>query len=254
MRTFPLISSTLLGLVLALGATACGDSAGDEMATTDETTDGPGDGDPSGDGDPETTGPVGCFEQPEICAQFVSCIGGLVPAQLELVESQYGPEGSCWCGATDDEAQACYETCIEEVDKAISGAGATVPQCHENWCTLDELDPDQPYGPVVGGACSPYKGPQGDDITQFPMMAPAGVMGNYCAPLCSGIANACPEHNQTSAQGTCYLNGPDGPLCASRCYVDPTIIGGTQCQCGAICRPQGNPDGEGNMRGLCTFD
>ena len=248
MRSFTLISSTILGLALVLSASACdGGDEGETMAATEDT----GDGDPStGDGDPIE----GCFDQPPECAQFVSCIGGLVPDQLANVEAQYGPEGSCWCGATNDEAQDCFETCVTELVKALDGAGQTVRECHENWCTLEELDTDQPYGPVNGGACAPYKGPQGDDIAQYPLMGPLGVSGSVCAPLCSGIANACPEHTQTSAQGTCYLNGPMGELCVSRCYVDPETIGGTQCQCGAICRPDGSMDGEGNARGICTFD
>jgi hypothetical protein len=44
----------------------------------------------------------------------------------------------------------------------------------------------------------------------------------------------CPESSQTSAQGTCYIQVAGVDHCVSRCRVDP--------------------DGEGNMRGLCTFE
>ncbi|WP_146156324.1 hypothetical protein [Enhygromyxa salina] len=228
---------------------ACDGDDGDADTMAGETGSGDGDGD-SGDGD---TGSSECFEQPEICEQFVRCIGALVPDSAETVEAQYGAEGSCWCNATEEEAQGCYSTCKSEVEKALL-SHPTESQCHESVCALDELDPDQPYGPIVDGACSDYISQSGDPIPQEPFMSPLGVSGGFCAPECSGLANACPEHTQTSAQGTCYLNGADASYCVSRCYVDSTVIGGTQCQCGATCQPSGSPDGDGNMRGLCTFE
>ena len=69
-----------------------------------------------------------------------------------------------------------------------------------------------------------------------------------------GLGNFCPNHDQTTAVGTCYIVLGDTNYCISRCYVDSEVIGGTQCQCGATCQPYGGPDGEGNMRGLCTFE
>ena len=47
---------------------------------------------------------------------------------------------------------------------------------------------------------------------------------------------------------------PDVNYCASRCYVDPEFHGGHQCACGATCQPHGSQDGEGQLRGLCTFE
>jgi hypothetical protein len=81
------------------------------------------------------------------------------------------------------------------------------------------------------------------------------VAGSYCAPACGGVAMACPEHSQTIAQGTCMWSGNPDNLCALRCFVDPYIYeSGTQCQCGAICRPYGGADADGNARGICTYD
>jgi hypothetical protein len=81
-----------------------------------------------------------------------------------------------------------------------------------------------------------------------------GVPGGFCSPPCTGVANSCPEHTQTAAAGTCGLNLGGEDHCFSRCWVDPNVIGGTQCQCGATCQPSGGPDGEGNLRGICTFE
>jgi hypothetical protein len=263
MRNSPLMIFTFLGLALGLTVSAC-DGGDDESADTmvDGETAGDGDGD-SGDGDPGDgdgdTGdgdgdPTGseCYPQPAECAQFVRCIGALVPSQLEGVESEYGADGACWCG-TEAKAQGCYATCLSEIEKALV-SNPTEAQCHESVCGIEELDPDQPYGPIANGTCTPYISEQGEPIEQVPFMSPLGLPGGFCAPQCSGLANYCPESSQTSAQGTCYLvSGPDS-YCVSRCYIDSEIVGGTQCQCGATCQPQGAPDGEGNMRGLCTFE
>lgn len=253
MRKFPLITVSILGLALGLSVTACGDTAADDSMTMGDTmsSGGDGDGDPSGDGDP--TGNTGeCYDQPAECALFVECIAALVPGQLEGVEAQYGAEGSCWCG-TEAQAQECFVTCVTEVDKAVA-TSPTEPACHENKCSLEELDPDQPYGPVENGSCSPYIGPMGDPIAQMAFMNPFGIAGSFCSPKCSGLANACPEHTQTSADGQCYITVGEDGYCVSRCYVDPNVLGGTQCQCGARCQPTGAPDGDGNMRGICTFE
>ena len=245
MRKFPLISITFLGLALSFGLVACdgGDDEGSEAAD-DTTGDGDGDetpGDGDGDGDGE------CFEAPPECLRFVSCIGAIVPEQQAGVEAEYGAEGSCWCG-TEDEAVECYQTCVAQLDLAIEN-NPTVSACHENSCALEDLDPTQPYGPITNNSCSDWNG-----NPQMPFQNPFGLEGGFCAPACSGLAMACPEHSQTSADGTCYIIVGEDSYCASRCYVDPTIIGGTQCQCGATCQPHGGADGEGNLRGICTFE
>jgi len=239
--TNALRSPLVLGLALSLfGLAPLGctdDGAADEMGTTGD-----------GDGDSNPTGGE-CFDQPEICAQFVRCLGALAPGQE--VEAEYGADGSCWCG-TDEEAQECYKTCVDQVDAAIKSK-PTESACHENYCTIDELDATQPYGPIVGGGCSDYTSAQGEMIAQMPIESPFGVPGGFCSPACSGLANFCPDHPQTTADGTCYISIGEESYCVARCWVDPTIIGGTQCPCGAVCQPQGANDAEGNMRGLCTF-
>jgi hypothetical protein len=262
MRNSPLMTLTFLGLALSLTLAACDDKDDAGVDTMTDDTSGDGDGDSgdgdgdSGDGDGEAgdgDGDTGeCFTQPPECEQFVRCISALVPSQMEAVEEQYGPSGSCWCGS-EDEAQGCYATCLSELEKALISS-PTESACHENVCALEDLDADQPYGPIVDGACSPYISAQGEPIEQVPFMSPFGVPGGFCAPECSGLANFCPESSQTSADGTCYISSGGTDYCVSLCYVDPTVIGGTQCQCGATCQPQGGADGEGNLRGICTFE
>lgn len=245
MRRFSLISITFLGLALSFGLAACDGDDGNADAAGDstDTNNGDGDGDNEGDGDDDG----GCFNAPEECLRFVRCIGTLVPDQQSTVEGQFGEEGSCWCG-TEAEAQDCYKTCVQQLNTAIKN-NPTVSACHQNSCALEDLDPTQPYGPIVNGSCAEWNGK-----AQTPFQNPFGLPGGYCAPECGGIAKACPEHTQTSAQGTCYATVGDKSYCASRCYVDPTLIGGTQCQCGATCQPHGPADGEGNQRGICTFE
>ncbi len=245
MRKFPLNLPTILaqalGLTLSLGLVACDgdDGSSDTVADSTDST-GDGDGDSSGDGGE-------CVDAPEECLRFVNCIGEIVPSQRETVESEYGVDGSCWCGSVD-EINNCYATCVDQLNTAIKN-NPTVSACHEKSCTLEELDPAEPYGPIIDGSCPDWNG-----NPQVPMEMPFGVPGGFCSPACSGIAQSCPEHNQTAADGTCYLSLGDTSYCVSRCWVDPTVIGGTQCQCGATCQPQGGPDGEGNLRGICTFE
>lgn len=265
-----------LGLALTLfglSTTAC-DGGGDEMATTDETSDTDATTDETDSDatdsdtdatdtdatdtdatDTDATDTSGeCVEQPPECAKFVECISALVPSQQPIVEEQYGVDGSCWCG-TVDEINECFTTCLEQVNTALGTMnGQLEPACHPSSCDLEELDPTQPYGPIVDGACGTYEGPQGDQIEQTPFDAPFGVPGGFCAPTCSGLANFCPGHTQTTAEGTCYIGGDPDNFCALRCYVDPLVVGGTQCPCGARCQPQGGADGGGNLLGLCTFE
>jgi hypothetical protein len=247
---------TFLGLALSLTVAACDGGSDDAAdASTGETSNGDGDGDPGdGDGDPgDGDGDTGgCFNQPPECEQFVRCIGALVPSQFDAVEAMYGDGGSCWCG-TEQAAQGCYATCVSEIQKALISS-PTESQCHSSVCGIEDLDLEQPYGPIMNGSCSPYISAQGDEIPQMPFMSPFGVPGGFCAPKCSGLANYCPESSQTSAQGTCYIASGMDSYCISRCWVDSTIVGGTQCQCGATCQPQGGPDGENNLRGICTFE
>ena len=231
----------------------------DTDAGSEEVGDGDGDGDDVPDPpdptppdptppdptppDPDPDPDPGCFEAPLECLRFVECIEALVPSQAEVVDEQFGEGGSCWCG-TEDEAQECFVTCIEQLDAAIDSV-PTEPACHELSCDLDELDPSELYGPPENGACA---------FDQTAIENPFGLPGSYCAPQCEGLSNQCPEHDQTTADGTCYIADGENEYCALRCWVDPRIVGGTQCHCGARCQPQGAPDGEGNLRGLCTFE
>jgi len=217
-----------------------GDGSGAEHA--DEGSDAGGDGDPTCTAN---------HEVPEDCLRFVECIGAIVPDQRASTEAKYGANGSCWCGS-NEEAIACFKTCIDEVDKARE-AHPTVQACHKSSCTLDELDQTQPYGPIQAGSCPAWNPGGGVSYPQAPVTDPFGVVGSYCAPPCSGVTNACPQHPQTSASGTCSLLVGGSEHCSLRCYVDSTIIGGTQCHCGATCKPHGGPDGEGNQRGTCLF-
>lgn len=205
------------------------------------------------DGDGETgtdTDEPACMQNwdpPGVCLQFVECIGALAPDQQAAADAMYGAEGTCWCG-TQEEANQCYNFCIAQIEDALMEF-PTESACHEVSCDLSELDPDEPYGPVVNGTC-----PNWDGEPQQPFVEPLGLPGSVCAPACSGVAKYCPEHSQTSANGTCYIQSGDVAYCVSRCYVDSTVISGAQCQCGATCQPHGAPDGDGNMRGVCTFE
>jgi hypothetical protein len=145
------------------------------------------------------------------------------------------------------EAEACLFECVEQVTNAIE-QNPTEAECHESYCTLDQLDPGEPYGPVVDGACPSWNG-----SPQLALEQPLGLPGSVCAPPCSGLADVCPDHPQTAAEGICYLIVGNTNYCVSLCYVDPTVVGGSQCQCGATCQPTMS-DGEGNLRGICTFE
>jgi hypothetical protein len=247
MRKYPLISITLLGLTLSFGLAACDGGGGEGADSADSTTNDPGDGDPTtGDGD--TTDPTdGCIEAPEICLRMVNCIGAILPSQSEDIEAQYGEDGSCWCNGVDA-ANECFTFCTNQVDTAIKNY-PTESACHASVCSLDELDPDQPYGPIQGASCPEWNG-----LTQIPASNLFGTPGSFCSPECPGIAKNCPQHPQTAAAGSCYFSSGGKDHCVLRCWVDPTIIGGTQCHCGARCQPHGPPDGEGNQRGICTFE
>ena len=244
MRKFPLISCTLFGLALSFGVVACdsgddGNGSGDGTETNNPTGDGDGDATTTttGDGDGDPTG-NGCYPAPEECTRLVECLGVIVPAAQADADAQLGENGSCWCG-TEEEALACYDICKTQLDSAVA-QNPTVGECHGRYCPLEELDPDQPYGPVVNGACPEGSVPQ----------SLAGLDGTYCAPPCTGIADLCPGHSQSNGDGTCLNNGN----CALLCYVEPYNQLGTQCQCGATCQPLGQSDGNGNPLGICTFE
>ncbi len=233
---------TLSVLVLTPALVACDggdDDSGDEL-TTDEASDtqtGDGDGDTmdTGDGDGDTGS---CYPQPPECAQMMECFAEILP---DVDVSKYGADGSCWCG-TEDEALECYNTCKEQLDLAIE-QNPTVGVCHGRYCPLEDLDPNEPYGPADNGC------PEGSMALDLP------VAGTYCAPECTGLAEFCPEHSQTIADGTCFWGGADVNYCALYCYVDPYVFAsGTQCQCGATCQPYGGADADGNLRGVCTFE
>lgn len=243
MRRFQIYLSLSL-LALAPGVVACDDTnddTGDEASTGDGDT-GDGDGDTTGDGDTvDETGDGdtnGCFEQPPECQQLIECLDVILPGQ-DLAKFQ--ADGSCWCGSSQAEAQECYDFCLDQLDAAIM-QNPTVGECHGRYCPVEELVTDEPYGPP----------PCAEGLTELGSLP---VAGSYCAPACGGVAQACVEHSQTIAQGTCMFNGNPDDLCALRCYVDPYVFAsGTQCQCGAVCRPYGGNDADGNARGICTYD
>ncbi len=209
--------------------------------------DGDGDGDPPGDGDGDGDGDPACeFPAPEECLRLVECIGAVFPDQQDLIEAEYGEDGSCWC-ETAEQAAACFATCVEQLETA-NQQFPTVVECHEFSCTLAQLDPNEPYGPPRNGSCPSWNG-----SPQLALQNPLGLNGDVCASPCMGISQSCPDHAQTSAAGTCYLSAGNQDYCVSRCWVDPTLFASPQCQCGATCQPHGGFDGEGNLRGACTF-
>jgi len=116
---------------------------------------------------------------------------------------------------------------------------------------IEDLNPDEPFGPITNGSCPQYNGK--DQLVAQNLF---GTPGGFCSPECSGIAETCPDHTQTVAKGTCFFNANNKKHCVAWCYVDSAQLfpSGTQCQCGATCQPYGPTDGEGNARGLCTFE
>lgn len=203
-----------------------GSEESDGESSDDEPTDGSDSNDDSSN----------CFEQPAECGQLIECLAVLLPGQ-DL--GDFEPGGSCWCG-TEEEAAACYQTCVDQLESAVAD-NPTLVECHGRYCPIEELEPNEPYGPP----------PCANGLT---LLDDLPVPGSYCAPACEGLAEACIEHSQTIAQGTCMWSGNPN-LCAMRCYVDPYIFAsGTQCQCGATCQPYGGVDGDGNARGICTFE
>lgn len=252
MRKFPLLSASFLALTMIAGCPS--DDGGDDSTSNADSTAGDENGEnDNGENDNGSEGSE-CFEAPEleICERFIACLDQIAPGQGASQVDKYGPDGSCWCNSTEEEALECLSTCQEEIAKALVNF-PTANACHESYCTLDELDPAQPYGLPEGGSCADFDW-NGAPYPQIEIANPLGVPGTFCSPACSGIANACPDSSQTSAEGTCFIAQGDTNYCISRCYVDSTVIGGTQCQCGATCQPYGGPDGEGNMRGICTFE
>jgi hypothetical protein len=213
---------------------SCSTESGDEMLAS---------------GDAEANPPQ-CWDAPKQCLQLLECASAIFPDELQALEAEYGEEGSCWCGSTEAEAQDCFASCVDRLDQAIE-QNPTEPLCHGQYCPIEELDLTQPYGPVTDGNCPNY-----GNSPQLALTNPFGLSGSVCAPKCGGIAKLCPEHTQTTADGTCFLSIGDTDYCVSRCWVDPLQFGasGTQCQCGARCQPYGGPDGEGNLRGICTFE
>lgn len=227
------------------------DSDTTEESTEEDTESSEESTEESTDEDGESTDTGGdCYEAPEPCLNFVACAGAIAPDQAELIAAEFGEQGSCWCDTTEEAALACYEICLNELDKAVE-ANPTEPLCHGQYCELEELNTDEFYGPVEGGACPTING-----APQYALQNPFGLPGSVCVPACGGLSNLCPDHTQTTAEGTCYLSQGDQNLCVPRCWVDPFHLGetGTQCQCGARCQPHGAPDGEGNQRGICTFE
>jgi hypothetical protein len=192
----------------------------------------------------DDTDTSGCFPQSAECAQMIECLDVLVPdADLD----DFNPEGACWCGS-EAEASACHELCVEQLALAVE-QHPTLGACHGRACPLDELDTTVPYRPWP---CT------GQHELEFPSdPADAPVPGSYCAPICGTgfAAGDCPDHPQTVAEGTCFWIAGDVELCALRCFVDPFLYAsGSQCQCGATCQPYGGNDGDGNARGICTFE
>ena len=187
---------------------------------------------------------AGCATpQSEVCAELLVCLGAAIPDQVDAATAQFGADGPCWCG-DQQVADICTQSCTDQLE-ATHAAFPDVPACGEE--PPCSLDPSAPYGPPSNGVCPDYMG-----MPQMPFVDPFGLSGSYCAPACQGIAESCPPQGQTSAEGTCFING-NPSLCALRCYVDPEVVGGEQCQCGATCVPDGTTDGEGHQRGLCLF-
>jgi hypothetical protein len=227
-----------VGAMCSNGVCVGGDPDGNEHA--DET-----DGDTNGTSD---TNDTSCeHEAPEICLRMVECVGALLPNQRAAAEETYGANGSCWCD-TEQTANECSQYCATQVEAALTSY-PTEPACQANSCSLAELDPSHPYGPVVNDSCPSWMG-----IDQRAIHNLFDLPGSVCAPECSGVAQSCPQHPQTAAAGTCYFSLDGVNYCVLRCWVDSTLIGGAQCQCGARCQPHGPVDGEGNQRGVCTFE
>jgi hypothetical protein len=244
MRRFQIYLSLSL-LASAAGVVACDDTDGegtDDVADADADADGDGDGDDATDDattDADTTDTGnGCFTQPEECQRMIECLDVILPGQpLE----DFAVDGSCWCDSTQENAMGCYTFCLDQLDAAVT-QNPTVGECHGRYCPVEELNTEEPYGP---GPCNANE----TDLSGLPLA------GHYCAPDCGGVSQTCPEHTQTIAQGTCMWTGNPSNLCALRCYVDPYVFpSGTQCQCGATCKPYGGADGDGNARGVCTYD
>ena len=199
----------------------------------------------------ETGSAVECVPVPEICQRFLRCVDALVPEQSGPIGELLGEGSECWCDGDPASAAACAQTCTEELDKALE-VEPTEVACHASSCAIDEHDDTQPYGPILAGECNLYLS-GADWLEQDPLYEPLGLAGSFCSPSCDGIALVCPDNAQTTAEGSCFIADPEGNQCVSRCFVDSTLHGGNQCPCGATCQPYGTPDGDGHVRGICTY-
>lgn len=176
-----------------------------------------------------------------VCTVVLDCVEVVAPDALAELEAQFGESSDCWCSG-DGAAAACAQACQE----LLGGIVTTEPACQLDSCPLEELDPRQPYGPVVDGVCPDYNnGPQ------QPFINPLGLPGSFCAPIHGGITDYCPDHEQTVAKGEGYLIGPDNnSYCALLCTLDHQVGDGPQCPCGARCQPVGSQEG----KGICTWE
>lgn len=108
------ISALLLGL-----ASACTPDSDTTLTTGfDESGTSVGDGNDTGPDDSnaeaessEDTG--SCINQPKQCAELVACLEVVLP-DIDVSSIEAG--GSCWCDSTPQEAQACAEHCVSQLE------------------------------------------------------------------------------------------------------------------------------------------
>lgn len=102
------------GTTTGVGTTGATSSGDDESSTTPQLID-------LGDGPPPS--------QTADCADYVACAQTLMLADAATLEQTYGPEGACW--DTDEQAEACDETCEQELAAIImqlEADGEPVPE------------------------------------------------------------------------------------------------------------------------------
>lgn len=85
-----------------------------------------------------------CGPQPQECADLIECLAVVLP---DIDVSAFEPNGSCWCGTTQD-AIDCYEHCLSQLE-IVENQYPNVEECGGSSSTTDPTgDGDGDPGPL----------------------------------------------------------------------------------------------------------
>ena len=215
------------GLCMVAFIAACGPGKAGDDDSTGMASEGP-----SGGGEAtDATGAGGDSDHGD-CADYLACVGAVLPGMLAVTEMSFGAGAACWL-STPEVVQACLDACTQGL-AGLAVAFPDVPACGGMGSTTGPEPTTGGPEPTTGGPEPTTGGPVGGGLSGDFLLAVSTTV-DRSKPFQFVASNVVSEVDGQVVLSTCLqplslaqgkVTTPREPVGAPLCFAGVPLVGG----------------------------